>query len=320
MELIYGVKNYRANNSRLVLALGNFDGMHLAHRKIIERTKSKAKEMGLKSAVFLLDPHPVKILYPHKKFWLLSSLQERAEILEELGINYMFVETFTQEMAAFSPFKFVQNYLVDILKVNEIVVGYDYTFGKQGKGTTYNLLEWGELFNFHVDIVPPVALEHEVVSSSLIRELIVNGEVKKATDYLGTCFKRKGEVIHGDGRGQSLGFPTANLDIGEELLLPKNGVYLSLVSWKDKRMFGLTNIGNKPTFGLNKKIFVEIFLLDFYENIYAEELTTSFLCRIRDEIAFKDASYLKKQIESDVRLARKLIAKKYGGLVEKQLI
>jgi riboflavin kinase/FMN adenylyltransferase len=320
MELVYGVENYQANNNRLVLALGNFDGLHIAHRKIIERTKYKAEEMSLKSAVFLLDPHPVRVLYPHKKFLLLSSLQERAEILENLGINYMFVERFSHEMAVLSPFKFVQNYLVNILKVKEIVVGFDYTFGRQGKGATYNLLEWGEIFNFHVEIIPPVMLDNEVVSSSLIRGLIINGKVKKAAEYLGTPFKRKGKVVHGDGRGQRLGFPTANLDIPEELLLPKSGVYLSLVSWKDKKMFGLTNIGKKPTFGLNEKIFVEIFLLDFYEDIYAEELTTNFLCRIRDEIAFKDAGYLKKQIESDVRLARKLIAKEYGSLLEKQLI
>ncbi|RJX24355.1 MAG: bifunctional riboflavin kinase/FAD synthetase [Dethiobacter sp.] len=320
MELIRGVENYRADNNRLVLALGNFDGLHIAHRKIIGRTRFKAEEMGLKSAVFLLDPHPVKVLYPHKKILLLSSLQERAEILENMGINYMFIETFTKAMAILSPFKFVQNYLVNVLQVAEIIVGFDYTFGRQGKGTTYNLLEWSEIFDFHVEIISPVMVDNEVVSSSLIRGLIINGEVKKAAMYLGACFKRKGKVVHGDGRGRALGFPTANLDIPEGLLLPKNGVYLSLVSWKGQNIFGLTNIGRKPTFGSNNKISVEIFLLNFHEDIYAEELTVKFLCRIRDEIVFKDASFLKKQIESDVRLARKLITKEYGSLLEKQLI
>jgi riboflavin kinase/FMN adenylyltransferase len=319
MQIIYGVENYRASE-RLVLALGNFDGLHIAHRKIIGRTKARAEEAGLKSAVFLLDPHPVSVLQPQKNILLLSSLQERAEILENMGINYMLVESFTKEMAALSPFKFVQHYLVDNLRVQEVIVGFDYTFGNQGKGTTYNLVQWGELFNFRVEIIPPVLLDNEIVSSSLIRQLILNGEVKKAADYLGNPFKRRGKVVHGDGRGKKLGFPTANLTVSEELLLPKKGVYLSLVTWKNQKIFGLTNIGQKPTFGLNEKVSVEIFLLDFYEDIYTEELTANFLCRIRDEIVFKDAGYLKKQIEADVRLARKLIAEEYGGLLEKQLI
>ena len=161
-------------------------------------------------------------------------------------------------------------------------------------------------------------LDHKFVSSSLIRELIIHGEVKKAARYLGHYFKRRGKVVHGDGRGKQLGFPTANLGIDEDLLLPKNGVYLTLVSWKNKNMFGLTNIGNKPTFGFNENIFVEIYLLDFHEDIYNEELTTTFLCRIRDEMVFKDISYLKKQIESDLSKARKLIAGEYGMLLEKQ--
>ena len=139
-----------------MLALGNFDGLHIAHRKIIGRTKTRAKETGLKSAVFLLDPHPVSVLQPQKNILLLSSLQERAEILENMGINYMLVESFTKEMAALSPFKFVQHYLVDNLRVQEVIVGFDYTFGNQGKGTTYNLVQWGELFNFRVEIIPPV--------------------------------------------------------------------------------------------------------------------------------------------------------------------
>lgn len=319
MEIVRGVEKFRTNDKGLALALGNFDGLHIAHRKIIERTKYKAEAMGLKSAVFLLDPHPVKILYPHKKFLLLTSIQERAEILEKMGIDYMFVEPFTQEIAALTPYKFVQNYLVERLNVKQIVVGFDYTFGRQGSGTTYNLLKWGEHFKFHVEIIPPVMIDNEIVSSSLIRELIVNGDVKKAAKYLGRPFKRKGKVVHGDGRGQSLGFPTANLDINAELLLPKNGVYLSLVTWGDKKKFALTNVGNKPTFGFTEKVIVENFLLDFCEDIYSEELTANFLCRIRDELFFKDAFYLKKQIEADINVARNLIAE-YNCLLEKQLI
>lgn len=317
MELFNSIKNYQANNGKLALALGNFDGMHIAHQKIIRQTKHKASAAGLKSAVFLLDPHPVKLLYPHKKFPLLSALPERAEMMENLGIDYLFVEKFTAEMSALTPRQFMQDYLVDILKVREIVVGYDYTFGRQGKGTTDDLRTWGKLFNFNVDIIPPVMLGHEVVSSTLIRKLIANGQVRKAADYLGRYFARKGKVVHGEGRGQLLGFPTANLDIDAELLLPQKGVYLSLVSWRNQNIFGLTNIGNKPTFGLNEKIFVEIYLLNFNEDIYDEELTAAFLCRIRDEKAFKNIRSLKEQIEADIIIAQKLIAREYERILEK---
>lgn len=318
MKLIYNVENYRENNNGLALALGNFDGLHLAHRKIIEQTIYKAEERELKSAVFLLDPHPIKVLRPHKEFLLLSSLQERAEILEELGIDYIIIQKFTAEMAMLSPFKFIEEFLVNALKVKEIVVGFDYTFGRQGKGTTYTLLKWDKILNYQVDIVPPVMIGNEVVSSSMIRGLIMNGEVSRASEYLGRFFTRKGKVIHGEGRGRNLGFPTANLDIGEEFLLPGNGVYLCLVLWKDKKMFGLANIGRKPTFSVSAEISVEIFLLDFHEVIYTEELTVMFLHRIRDEITFKDGSYLKKQIESDLKLVGKLIEKEYCFLLEKQ--
>jgi riboflavin kinase / FMN adenylyltransferase len=318
MKVIHNVENYRENNNGLAIALGNFDGLHLAHRKIIEKTIFKANEMGLKSAVFLLDPHPVKVLHPHKNMFLLSSLEERTEILEEMGIDFIITQKFTPELAMISPFKFVEEYLVNALKVKEIVVGFDYTFGRLGKGTTYNLLKWDEIFNYKVEIFPPVMIGNEVVSSSLIRDLIMNGEVLRASEYLGRFFTRKGKVIHGEARGRNLGFPTANLDMGEEYLLPGNGVYLTLVLWKDKKMFGLTNIGRKPTFSSSDKITVEVFLLDFNEFIYNEELTVMFLHRIRDEITFKDGSRLIKQIESDLKSARKLIDSEYRFLLEKQ--
>lgn len=316
MQIFQGVEKFQTFEKGLALALGNFDGLHIAHRKIIERTKLKAETGGLKSAVFLLDPHPVRVLSPQKKFLLLTSIEERAELLEKMGIDYMFVEPFTPEVADLSPYKFVRDYLVERLNVKEIVVGFDYTFGRKGSGTTLNLLKWGEYFNFNVEIIPPVMVDNEIVSSSLIRRLIINGDVKEAAKYLGGPFKRRGKVVHGDGRGQTLGFPTANLAINTELLLPKNGVYLSLVTWNDKKNFALTNVGHKPTFGFTEKVTVENFLLDFCEDIYSKELTVNFLCRIRDELFFKDALELKKQIEADIKIAANLISE-YLCLLEK---
>jgi riboflavin kinase/FMN adenylyltransferase len=319
MKIIYNVENYNGKG-RLVVALGNFDGIHLAHRKILEETKTSAKKLGLKSAVLLLNPHPVQLLFPERSFQLLSSLEDRAEILADLGMDYLIVEQFTEHIARLSPYNFVRNYLAHTLNVARVVVGYDYTFGHRGKGTTYTLMELGKKFGFEVGIIPPVMIGGKVISSSLIRELVTRGEVEKASEYLGAFFERKGKVIHGEGRGATLGFPTANLEISADFLLPANGVYLNLVRFRDKELFALTNVGKKPTFCTDNKTHIEVFLLDFNKDIYGEELTVRFLHRIRDEIAFKDSQLLIKQIKRDLLKAQILIDRKYGYLLEKQRI
>jgi riboflavin kinase/FMN adenylyltransferase len=319
MKIIYNVENYNGKG-RLVVALGNFDGIHLAHRKILEETKTSAKKLGLKSAVLLLNPHPVQLLFPERSFQLLSSLEDRAEILADLGMDYLIVEQFTEHIARLSPYNFVRNYLAHTLNVARVVVGYDYTFGHRGKGTTYTLMELGKKFGFEVEIIPPVMIGGKVISSSLIRELVTRGEVEKASEYLGAFFERKGKVIHGEGRGATLGFPTANLEISADFLLPANGVYLNLVRFRDKELFALTNVGKKPTFCTDNKTHVEVFLLDFNKDIYGEELTVRFLHRIRDEITFKDSQLLIKQIKRDLLKAQILIDRKYGYLLEKQRI
>ncbi|MGI5823537.1 MAG: bifunctional riboflavin kinase/FAD synthetase [Dethiobacteria bacterium] len=318
MRLVYDVANYKANRQRLILALGNFDGLHVAHRKIIKLLQAKAAEKNLQSAVLILDPHPAKVLFPHKSLFFLSTLQERAEILAELGLDLLFIQKFTPEMARLSPLKFVQDYLVDQLRVAGVVVGFDYTFGAQGQGTAEDLLRWGKKFDYQVEIVPPVMCGKEVISSTLVRDLLHKGEVKRASECLGFCFTRRGKVVRGEGRGLKLGFPTANLDVAGDLILPARGVYFCLAGWKDKKIFALTNIGVKPTFSTARQTTVEVFLLDFAHNIYGEELSVQFLCKIRNEIAFRDAESLSRQIAQDVEYARALIKKKYGNLKEKQ--
>lgn len=320
MQIVCNVESFKAKRQKIALALGNFDGLHIAHRKIIKITRNIAARKNLLSAVFLLDPHPLKILSPHSELLLLSTLEERAGMLEDWGLDILFIQKFTSDLADLAPLEFVQKYLVNILRVDTVIIGFDYTFGSRGKGTASNLLQWGKKFGFIVEIVPPVKRDGKIVSSTLIRDFLHKGEVKKAAAYLDFWFTRCGKVVHGEGRGNKLGFPTANLDIPPDLLLPAHGVYLTSVCWRGREIFGLTNIGVKPTFGTSKKPVVEVFLLDFDQNIYEEELSVRFLCKIRDEVSFKDAGSLKKQIEGDVHFARNLIAQKYGSLKEKQLI
>jgi len=316
MLTLYGAVNYQHTGEKLFLALGNFDGLHMAHRRIVRRTCSLAWQAGAKSAVFLFDPHPVTRLYPEKEFLLLSSVKMRAELLAQMGIDYLIVEEFNERVATLAPFRFVTDYLVQNFTVTGVVIGFDYTFGRGGRGTSVHLLKWGEQFNFSVEVVPPVIIGNEVVSSSLIRELLARGEVKDAARYLGAYFKISGQVVCGEGRGRMLGFPTANLHVPEGLLLPAKGVYLCSITFRGKRYFALTNIGSRPTFHQNKKISVEVFLLDFSADLYGEELTVAFLHRIRKEITFAEAGSLVEQIRNDEKRARELIRRDYASLAD----
>lgn len=316
MLIVNGASNYRHTGDQLFLALGNFDGLHMAHRRIIRRTCSLAQQAGGKCAVFLFDPHPVTRLYPEKEFLLLSSVKMRAEGLAQMGIDYLIVEDFNEKVAALSPFRFVADYLVNNFSVTGVVIGFDYTFGRGGRGTPVHLLKWGERFNFSVEVVPPVVINNEVVSSSLIRELLARGEVKDAAYYLGEYFKISGQVVRGDGRGRLLGFPTANLDLPEGLLLPAKGIYLCSVNFRGERYFALTNIGSRPTFHRDNKVSVEAFMLDYSGDLYGEELTVSFLHRIRREFTFADANSLVEQIRRDEKKARELIRRDFASLTD----
>ncbi len=317
MHIIHGKDNYQHQSKyKLFMALGNFDGLHLAHRSIIRRACTLAQQNNEKSAVFIFDPHPVTKLYSRKNFLLLSSLKRRAELLEELGVDYLVIEEFNEKIASLPPFRFVWDYLVNAFNVAGVVVGFDYTFGNRGRGTATHLLKWGEKFSFAVEVVPPVIIGDEVVSSSLIRELLSRGEVKNAAQYLGTGFKVSGRVVHGEGRGKTLGFPTANLQIEEGLLLPAKGVYLCSVSYDGKKYFALTNIGSKPTFCHQKTVTVEVYLMDISANLYGEELTVEFLHRIRKEAVFPEANSLKEQIHIDMKLARELIQHEFSRITD----
>jgi len=319
METIYGAKNFSLlqNRSELVIALGNFDGLHLAHKEIIGRAIEMAAAKGLKSAVFFLEPHPVKVLFPESDLLLLSTVAQRTKILEEWGLDYIVVEDFNTEFSMLPPVNFARDYLAGYLNAACVVVGYNYSFGSQGRGTPLELLGWGEEFGYGVEIVPPVMISGEVVSSSLIRGLISSGDVSEASLFLGDYFSRTGRIVHGEGRGRHLGYPTANLQFLPDLLLPAGGVYLALAEFGEQKYFSLTNIGKKPTFSRSEEVVIEAYLLDFSGDIYDKELTLKFLQRIRKEKSFSGAELLVKQIDADVKFARDLIAKQYKDLLNR---
>ena len=266
--------------------------------------------------LFSSDPHPAKVLFPHSDLLLLSTVKERAKKLAEWGTDYLIIEEFTPEFASLSPYSFVKDYLARLLNVSTIIIGYDYSFGSKGQGTPNELLRWSGQFGYNVEIIPPVMIGNEVVSSSLIRELVSKGEVANVAAYLGDYFTRTGQVVHGEGRGRHLGYPTANLEIPPGLLIPGNGVYLTLAVWGEKIFFSLTNIGKKPTFSQSNEVVIEVYLMDFSGDLYGEELTLKFLNKIRREKYFSEVGFLIKQIQADEKRARELITEEYANILK----
>jgi len=294
----------------LFVALGNFDGVHRGHQTILRAVEEKATAEKGCSAVLILNPHPINALRTGKPVALLTDLADRAEIMEELNIDYMIIEPFTSAFAALEPLEFVKRVLVDQLKVAGVYVGENYRFGKEGKGTAPKLGQWGRELGFTVSIQPLVTYKHNKVSSSLIRNLILNGEVKKAADYLNYFFFREGTVICGRGVGNRYIYPTANLHPTTELLWPGQGVYLTAVSRvKEDLLFGVTNVGSLPTFKVNDKCVIETHILDFNERIYNQTIRLSFIEKLRDTEAFPSLEKLKEQIGQDILAGRRLIDK-----------
>jgi riboflavin kinase/FMN adenylyltransferase len=309
MKIVRGIDSIREiYRGKLFLALGNFDGVHLGHREIIRNTVQTANDHGGKSAVLIFSPHPLAVLYPDKSPCLLLNMDDRIRLLGQAGIDFVIVHPFTREFAKIDPEGFAGQILRDKLGVSGIVVGFDYSFGRAGSGSPGDMCLYGKNFGFSVQVVEPVKIEGEPVGSTRIRALLAAGRVDEAGKLLGYPFFIRGVVVHGDGRGRRLGYPTANVSTSADVIHPGHGVYLCLVQLenKEEKLWGLTNVGHRPTFA-KADTSTEVFVLDFQKNLYGQELTLYFLQRIRVEKVFTGPGELIAQIEKDIRFARTLI-------------
>ena len=308
MEMFQGIETFRKNCIEpIVLALGNFDGVHKGHRQILRATTAAAGEISAKSACLIFMPHPLVVVMPAKAPALLLSLHDRICSLGNAGIDYVIVHPFCRKFAAIEPETFVKEILHGKLGVSGVVVGFDYSFGCRGSGTASDLEEMGTRLNFFVRVIDPVTVDGIPVGSTAIRQYLAAGHVEAATAMLGYPFYLRGTVVHGDGRGRKLGFPTANLLVNCDLIRPGNGVYLCKAACGDKVFWALTNVGNRPTF-CKDETSLEVYLLDQEKNLYGHELIVSFLQKIRDERIFNSSAALARQIQTDVSFARSLIA------------
>ena len=286
-----------------VLTIGTFDGVHAGHRDIINRLKSYAEKNNLRDIVVTFYPHP-RTVVSNYDIKLLSTLDEKIELLESLGVSNLLVINFTKEFSERSSEDFVKNIICEKIGARHIIIGHDHKFGKDRGGNENQLKKLGMENDFTVEIVEPVSKNEYVVSSTLIRKALLDGNVELAAELLDRSYCFHGKVVKGVARGTILGFPTANIEVeNERKLIPKNGVYIVECKIHDNTVYGVMNIGIRPTFSDTTSVIIEVHLIEFNKDIYGEEIKVSLLKRLRDEKKFESKEELIYQIERDKRKA-----------------
>jgi riboflavin kinase/FMN adenylyltransferase len=291
-----------------VLALGNFDGLHRGHTKILDRVRRRAGERAGTPAAMTLDPHPPRVLRPDKAPPLLMTKAQKLDALARAGMQGVAVVRFTRELSLWDPELFVRTVLVEWLHVAEVWVGANFLFGHERAGTFSVLRTLGARYGFRAEKIDPVRYKDFVVSSTRIRRLVSEGRVDEAGALLGHHYFIDGEVTRGAGRGRQIGFPTANLNTDNDPILPA-GVYATTITIDEVVHPAITNIGMRPTFGDVDKAVIETHIFDVDRDLYGRSLRLSFVQRLRDERAFPDVDALRAQIESDCRSARRLFGR-----------
>jgi riboflavin kinase/FMN adenylyltransferase len=306
MRIIHDLQELTSVPRHTVATIGNFDGVHLGHRAIFRRVVAEARQAQGTATVITFNPHPLKLLAPQRAPLLIDTYAERERLIAASCIDLLVCLPFTAALAALPATTFVTDILVRALGLKHLIIGYDYAFGRDRQGDAAFLQGCGERYGFTVEVLPPITQNQDVYSSTRIRQLLQEGEVAAAAALLGRHFTLEGEVVHGSGRGQNLGFPTANLR-SEKELLPKEGVYAVKVRHGTTLLDGVVNIGRNPTFGKNE-LTVEVHLLDVKERLYGETLRLYFLQRLRGEERFATAAELCTAIQADIDRARQILA------------
>lgn len=296
--------NISENVRASVVTIGNFDGVHAGHSKLLKAAREIARERGLETCLVTFWPHPATILRPQNAHRPLASREERARLLAARGFDRIIELSFDLALASLSPEEFVTRHLLP-LRMAVLVIGHDFTLGRGASGDCAALAEIGKKYGFEVCQVDAHLVDGQAASSTRARRALENGAVEDVTRLLGRPWSICGEVIHGDGRGTGLGFPTANIAPPQKLL-PPVGVYATIARAAGKEWLAITNIGNNPTFD-GKKLTIETFLLENGEDLYGQELCLDFIGRIRGEIHFSAPNELVAQIEKDIGKAREML-------------
>lgn len=306
MQIIKGLKHLPSISKGSVVAIGNFDGIHLGHRKILQILIREAEKLNLFSLLLTFHPHPEKVL-AERQLKMLQTLEQRLNAIEKYGVQIAVVLPFNRRFAILSAEEFVQTIVLEKLKARKIIVGENFRFGSNREGDVSKLHTFSDAFHFDVQSIPPVVIDNDVVSSSLIRELLQKGKIERANALIGRPYEIEGTVIKGKSRGKDLGFPTANIHSLNDLAPP--GVFISKVEIGSKSWPSVTHVGSKPTFN-EKGVHIESYIMGFRNDLYGQRIRTSFLRKIRDEKKFRTPEDLSHQIRKDLESAKSYFQKK----------
>ncbi len=299
MSIFWGLEHYVPPADGVAVTIGVFDGFHVGHQALMHRLAEAGRSHGLPTIAVTMDRHPLEVVAPERAPLLLSDDRERVERLAKAGPSGVLVLRFDEEFARLDARRFVREVLLGTVGAHYVVVGESFRFGRGREGTPELLREMADELGFHVTVVPPVVVDGEPVSSSLVRQTLAAGDVRRAARLLGSCYSVSGVTVHGDGRGQQIGFPTANLELSPRRLLPADGVYAVNGRFNGVLLRGAANVGVRPTVGSGPRC-LEVHLVGFRGELYGRPLEVRFLERLRDEKRFSSLEELAAQIREDV--------------------
>ena len=306
MKIVQNTSNFSIKDQTYV-TIGTFDGVHFGHQKIIEKLVQEAKKANKKSVLLTFFPHPRMVLQKEASLKLINTIKERANLLEKTDLDYLIIHPFSKEFSRMSALKFVRDILVNQLNIFKLIIGYDHHFGKNREGNITQLTEYSHVYNFRVEEIPAQDIDSVSVSSTKIRRALSAGNIKTANNYLGYNFMLNGTVVNGKKLGGTIGYPTANIDIKETYkLIPKTGVYVVQSTIDKKIIFGMMNIGNRPTVNGNHQT-IEVHFFDFNQDLYHRNLNIELIYFLRDEQKFDTIDSLVRQLKKDEEIARDYI-------------
>ncbi len=309
MKVYQSIDSYAVSERKTVITIGTFDGVHIGHQKIIEQLNMLKSGKDEVSMILTFFPHPRRVLDQSNDIKMLTTLDEKIDLLSDFGLDELIVEPFTQEFSRLSALEFVRDILVNKLHLRKLVIGYDHHFGRNREGNFEQLTEYGQLYGFEVVEIPAQEISEVSVSSTKIRKAIEKGDMDTANSYLGYPYRLTGEIVKGQGLGRKLKFPTVNLKVAEDYkLIPMKGVYAVRTVISDKVVFGMMNIGFRPTVGGSGRT-IEVHLLDFEGDLYGASLQVDVLARLRDEIKFESVEGLSEQLRKDEAVTRSVLSK-----------
>lgn len=308
MNTIQNISNF-STTEKTYVTIGTFDGVHFGHQKIIEKLVLEAKKANRKSVLLTFFPHPRMVLQEDNSLELINTIEERTYLLEKTGLDYLIIHPFSVEFSRMSALAFVRDLLVNQLNISKLIIGYDHHFGKNREGNIVQLTEYSHLYEFTVEEIPAQDIDDVSVSSTKIRTALAKGNLHTANNYLGYPFMLSGTVVNGKQLGGKIGYPTANINIKETYkLIPKTGVYIVSSKIQGVNIYGMMNIGNRPTVGGNHQT-IEVHFFDFNANLYQQQLTIELLYFLRDEQKFDSIEHLILQLKKDEQTARDFITK-----------